>query len=151
MLTRPRSLKWKEKDQNTADFKIQLFWDRYRRPHYRLLTSRSLVHEPYDWLTIEPELRDSWLASPPEGRIVECRYDPSWSTDVDLDTAHPTTRRGGWRFVRFRDDKTTANDVTVLGRIIESLYDSPTKEELVAAEPLIRQKWQERHPPFPNK
>lgn len=137
-------LKWKEKDQNTADFKVSVHFDQNRKPHFRLLVLDNHAHRPYDWLTLEPEYQVSWRQNVPDGRIIECRYDPTWKTQVDLDTI-PSIREGGWRFVRFRDDKPNANEFRVLKNIIESISDSPSKEELVAIEAEIRKRWADRH------
>lgn len=137
-------LKWKEKDKNTADFKISIIWDAYRRQSYRLLISRNHIHEHYDWLTLDSDTRAKWATMNLEGRIIECNYDPNWDTWIDLNI-EPKLRKGGWKFLRFRDDKTTANDINVLDRIIESIQNSPTKDELIALESNIRENWNLRH------
>jgi mRNA guanylyltransferase len=41
---------------------------------------------------------------------VECRYDPDWA--------------GNWRFMRFRDDKNTANHRSTYDKIMESIRDN---------------------------
>jgi mRNA guanylyltransferase len=65
---------------------------------------------------LEPERREEWEQNPPEGRIIECRYDPEWPNH--------------WRFSRWRDDKLTANHISVYEKIMQSISDNVTEEEV---------------------
>ena len=89
---------------------------------------------------------------PPNGRIAEFWWDPDWTTVIVDEGYAPLKRAGGWRFVhqnfpvfqhypwfysypicsfrflRFRDDKDTANDKTVLKKIWNSISDGVTRE-----------------------
>ncbi|GMF07715.1 unnamed protein product [Ambrosiozyma monospora] len=62
------------------------------------------------------------------GRIVEVRRNPD----------------GKWRMLRFRDDKLNGNYVNVVLKVLKSIEDAVKKEELIAAEPEIKRKWEER-------
>ena len=72
------------------------------------------------------------------GRIIECRYDPDWPNF--------------WRFTRFRDDKLTANHISVYKKILKSIDDNVTLEELIDIAPLMYDRWKLRHPDLkPNR
>lgn len=49
-----------------------------------------------------------------------------------------------WRYHRFRDDKETANHISTVDKVIESIQDSVSKEELLRACPTMRERWKER-------
>lgn len=49
-----------------------------------------------------------------------------------------------WRFHRFRDDKETANHISTVEKVIKSIEDSVTQEELLRACPTMRERWKER-------
>lgn len=60
------------------------------------------------------------------------------------------------RFVRFRDDKSTANDEQVVKKIVHSIQDGVTKEQLLACMDRVRAAWKAREkglpmPPLPSK
>jgi mRNA guanylyltransferase len=67
-------------------------------------------------LELEEELKQDWQISPPLNRIVECRYDPDWPNN--------------WRVSRFRDDKLTANHISTFEKILISIRDNVTHEEV---------------------
>lgn len=122
---------------NTVDFKVNVLFDPQKRMYIRLLIGRASVHEPIACLRIEPELLEEWTAMPPDHRIIECRYDPQWST-IELDAQgyplldnnlQPVERLGGWRFIRFRDDKLNANDISVYRRILEAMDHAVDQQE----------------------
>ena len=58
-----------------------------------------------------------WKTNPPDGRIVECRFDNEWPNK--------------WRFSRFRDDKLTANHISVYQKILKSIADNVTKDTVI--------------------
>ncbi|ONH75600.1 mRNA-capping enzyme subunit alpha [Pichia kudriavzevii] len=62
------------------------------------------------------------------GRIGECRQ----------------TANGKWELLRFRDDKSNGNHINVVLKILKSIEDSVTKEEIVEMEPQIKARWEER-------
>jgi hypothetical protein len=53
-------------------------------------------------------------------------------------------RRGGWRFLRFRDDKHTPNDKSVMEKIFLSIKDDVTPQDLLARMPVVRANWKAR-------
>lgn len=52
--------------------------------------------------------------------------------------------RKRWRYMRFRDDKTTANHTSTVESVIESITDRVTEKDLIAAAKGIRDEWKRR-------
>ncbi|KAL1925302.1 uncharacterized protein VTP21DRAFT_185 [Calcarisporiella thermophila] len=140
-----KMLKWKPADQNTVDFKICIRWSRDRKPIFTLHSANRGVHQFYDFFTPDPELAENWRTSSPDGRIGEFLYDPEWPTYVWNDPdSPPHIRKGGWRFTRYRDDKNLANDERVVKKILRSIADGVTREELETSSEKIRAAWKLR-------
>ncbi|KAJ3077524.1 Dcp1p-Dcp2p decapping enzyme complex alpha subunit, partial [Quaeritorhiza haematococci] len=137
-------LKWKPPDMCTVDFKIKVIWDKERKPHYQLHICHGNVHKFHDHLTPEPELLEKWRHQSPDNRIAEFRYDTSWKTMIFENGYAPSARTGGWRFVRFRDDKDSANDEAVLSNVMGVLKDGVTREMLESRIESIRANWKAR-------
>ncbi|CAG8532361.1 10591_t:CDS:10 [Ambispora leptoticha] len=134
--TCPKLLKWKPANSNTVDFKINVVWNTERKPRYELFIASNGVHKYYDQLTPEDELAAEWRKNPPNGRIGEFWWDPNWKTFViNEDGYAPNVRAGGWRFLRFRDDKDLANDEKVLKKIMNSIRDAVSQEMSPASHP----------------
>lgn len=115
-------LKWKPAHENTVDFKI--FVKRINDQiefHIGILVKHDNYQE-FGQITLEPEMKKEywflsrWEESPPNGRIIECRYDPDWPNN--------------WKFSRYRDDKLTSNHITVYDNIMKSIEDNVTEEEV---------------------
>ncbi|KAI8912423.1 mRNA capping enzyme alpha subunit and guanylyltransferase [Gorgonomyces haynaldii] len=119
-------LKWKPAEENTVDFKILKVADKYHLG----IWIRDEEHDDYGPFELEDELKEAWRQSDVIGKIIECRYDPEWPNH--------------WRFSRFRDDKATANHISVYRKIMMSIEDNVTKEELIEACPEIREQWKQR-------
>ncbi|CEJ01129.1 hypothetical protein RMCBS344292_15165 [Rhizopus microsporus] len=97
-----------------------------------------------------------WKSHLPDGRIAEFRYDPDCEVTIVEQGYAPTVRKGGWRFVRFRDDKGIANDENVVKKILNSIKDGVTKEQLLSCMDRVRAAWKAREkglpmPPLPSK
>lgn len=73
-----------------------------------------------------------WEEDRPDGRILECRYDPHLEVKMDhsVDAPSHITTQGGWRFLRFRNDKITPNEKSVVSKILKSIQDNVTREEV---------------------
>lgn len=80
-------------------------------------------YRDYGELTLEDETFREWSRIKMNGRIIECRWDPEWPNN--------------WRFTRFRDDKLDANHISVYEKILESIHDNVTKEEVCISDILI--------------
>lgn len=147
--TDPTLLKWKPSEENTIDFKLHLDIplytdldlderDPYRsypnyevKPHLELLVWEGqdrysnfseLAVEDGDWEKLKS------LEEPLEERIVECHKD----------------KQDNWRLLRFRDDKSNGNHVTVVQKVLQSIRDGVTKEELIKESPTIEKAWKQR-------
>jgi mRNA guanylyltransferase len=75
-------------------------------------------------MELEPDRRIEWEQNPPDQKIVECRYDPEWPNR--------------WRFSRWRDDKLTANHISVYEKIMQSIADNVTEEQVALINVAIR-------------
>ncbi|GAN05502.1 MRNA capping enzyme, alpha subunit [Mucor ambiguus] len=150
-------LKWKLPELNTVDFRIGARWSKEHKPIYSIeVLSNGVTYKFYDHFQPEPALATQWKNQLPDGRIAEFRYDPQCEVTIIEQGYAPTVRKGGWRFVRFRDDKSTANDEQVVKKILNSIQDGVTKEQLLACMDRVRAAWKAREkglpmPPLPSK
>ncbi|KAI9175717.1 hypothetical protein H9P43_006081 [Blastocladiella emersonii ATCC 22665] len=120
-------LKWKPAEENTVDFMLLIdcasgemtihLWAGGDNHRYH-----GTIAEP------DPEIRAQLMAS--HGKIIECNWNPDFP--------------GNWRFMRFRTDKNTANHMSVYDRIMDSIRDGVSRDELVNAAPEIRSNWKIR-------
>ncbi|VEU22314.1 DEKNAAC103493 [Brettanomyces naardenensis] len=167
-------LKWKPAEENTIDFKIAVEFPKYvdselpkhdpnreypnydAKPEFKLCVWKG-GNDPYEGEGIEENTKrnggeyrnsfrlyddwhvplsvseDEWLAMKEtgesfNGRIAECRR----------------TRDGQWKMLRWRDDKLNGNHINVVLRILKSIEDSVTKQELIDAESEMKKRWTER-------
>ncbi|KAG1085410.1 hypothetical protein G6F42_021411 [Rhizopus arrhizus] len=153
-------LKWKPPELNTVDFRIAARWSKEHKPIYSIeVLSNGVTYKFYDHFQPEPALATQWKNQLPDGRIAEFRlrrYDPQCEVTIIEQGYAPTVRKGGWRFVRFRDDKSTANDEQVVKKILNSIQDGVTKEQLLSCMDRVRAAWKAREkglpmPPLPSK
>ncbi|KAF6015539.1 hypothetical protein HII12_000698 [Brettanomyces bruxellensis] len=167
-------LKWKPAEDNTIDFKVKLEFPKYidkdlpdhdpnreyldydAKPEFKLFVwkggrdphedetpdenisrnggeYRSSFQLYEDWHVSLDVSDDQWeeMKSNGEsfnGRIGECYR----------------TKEGKWRLLRWRDDKLNGNHINVVLKILKSIEDGVTEQELVAAEPDIKKRWIER-------
>ncbi|KAG2186233.1 hypothetical protein INT43_002671 [Umbelopsis isabellina] len=150
-------LKWKPAELNTVDFRIAVKWSKEHKPIYSLeVVMQGKNFKFYDHLQLEQETAldylTRWKKNVPDGLIGEFRYDPQWNVTIVEPGYAPTVRKGGWRFVKFRDDKELANDEQVVKKILKSIQDGITKEQLLAHMENIRAAWKAREKgiPMPN-
>lgn len=158
-------LKWKPAEENSIDFKLDLRFpplmdgptsennpgsgsgqtdedymkqehDYSQQPHLRLnvLGPKSNIDQEFGTLFATPEEWErmkAWVEARDDGldgQIVECHQD----------------EQGRWRFNRFRDDKLEANHHTVSEKVLESIEDAVSKEDLKAAAEGIKASWKRR-------
>ncbi|ODV63775.1 mRNA guanylyltransferase [Ascoidea rubescens DSM 1968] len=138
-------LKWKPAEENSIDFKIQLDFNKYidpditdpNDPNHEYIDYDSkpsinllICYEKFGTLSITDEEWESLksLNEPLNGRIVEARKNKN-------DT---------WTMLRFRDDKVNGNHVSVVTKILGSINDGVSKQELISNQEEIRFKRKER-------
>ncbi len=87
------------------------------RFHLEINTSNNQYQHVVE-LVLEDEYRLDWEEKNPDphNKIVECRWDPEWPNN--------------WRFCRFRPDKLDANHISVFEKIMISIQDNVTKEQV---------------------
>ena len=75
------------------------------------------------------------MEEPLNGRIVECSKDQE---------------SGAWKLLRFRDDKLNGNHVSVVQKVLESIGDSVSLDDLEQVVDEMRSRWKEREQGLKN-
>ncbi|KAH8696076.1 mRNA capping enzyme, guanylyltransferase subunit [Talaromyces proteolyticus] len=143
-------LKWKPPAENTIDFRMRLefpllepdtddeadgivepYYDYDAMPTFHLF----VLYNSGDYRLFGEMfvLQSEWeslkaLQVPLDDTIVECYQD----------------NKGRWRYMRFRDDKKDANHITTVEKVLESIQDGVTEEDLIRAAPAIKTAWKKR-------
>lgn len=112
--------------------------------------THSLSHSP---LLISSALNyHSWKGVPNiDGRIADFSYDPSLTTIVQDKGYAPRQQEGGWRFIRFRDDKTVPSNEVTVQNLWKCINDSVGAPEIIAKMDLIRLNWKNREKGIPQQ
>ncbi|KAK9469667.1 mRNA capping enzyme, catalytic domain-containing protein [Lipomyces arxii] len=144
--TDEKILKWKPAEENSIDFRLKLHFPIYTNPDdesdtyidydaqpatiLSVMIDRN-TFKPFGELYLEPEEWEKLKAvnEPLDERVVECVMDKE---------------KNMWRYLRFRDDKPSPNHVSVAEKVVESVKDGVTKEELLDAHLKIREAWKRR-------
>ncbi|CAG8482418.1 20195_t:CDS:10 [Rhizophagus irregularis] len=122
-------LLWKPITKLTVDFKIKYF----KEEIYELLIFDGRDHKLYDYLTIDSGLALQWQRNSPDGNIATFWYDKRWKTSRSHD--------GGWRFLRFVQDKNKADREKDVDRVWKCIQTAVPPE----------MNWKRRNPPpFPD-
>lgn len=146
-------LKWKPSDENTVDFRLHMEFPLYvddevderdpdrvypdydSKPGMELHVWHGDTRGVSAYSSFAPlKCTDAeWeklkaLEQPLEERIVECNKD----------------MEGNWRLLRFRDDKANGNHVTIVKKVLKSIQDAVSQEQLKDACPSIAHRWKER-------
>ena len=153
-------IKWKEAKENSIDFKLDLRFP----PAEGLLNGKiNGVHDggdgedfEFDYDAFPTFLLMIHLGGDREkefGRmhVTEEEWEKmkTWAIDHDdgLDgqivECHKDAE-GRWRFGRFRDDKLEANHVSTAEKVMQSIDDGVTQEDLIAAALDIKRSWKQR-------
>ncbi|KAJ5670135.1 mRNA capping enzyme catalytic domain-containing protein [Penicillium maclennaniae] len=143
-------LKWKPPSENTVDFRMRLEFPVLEPDTEDEADGISAPYPDYDALPIchlfvmlnAGEYRHwgemyltptEWedlkaLRLPLDDSIVECSKD----------------EQGRWRYHRLRDDKIDANHISTVEKVLESIEDRVTEEDLIRIAPAIKNAWKKR-------
>lgn len=143
-------LKWKPPQENTVDFRMRLefptlepdtddendgvtepFVDYDAIPICHLFVMLSAgEYRHFGEMFVEPQEWDDLKAmqTPLDDTIVECAKD----------------LEGRWRFHRLRDDKNDANHISTVEKVLESIEDRVTEDDLIRLAPAIKTAWKKR-------
>ncbi|ORY92188.1 mRNA capping enzyme, catalytic domain-domain-containing protein [Syncephalastrum racemosum] len=148
--TSEKIIKWKPANENSVDFKVALHFpgsttlpgvkDYNAVPRVELLVWQGgSDYRHFDDLGITAEeWREQFSKNPREldNRIIECNYDPEAQEKLGL--------RSPWRFMRYRDDKPDGNHQSTVDKVLRSIRDGVSKEELIEKIPAIHKAWKGR-------
>ncbi|ORX62779.1 hypothetical protein DM01DRAFT_1403226 [Hesseltinella vesiculosa] len=138
-------LKWKPPEMIVLNFRINAKWSNEHKPIYSLDVLSNVTYKFYDHFQPEPELAIRWKENLPDGRIAECRYDPSWQVTIVEQGYAPVVRTGGWRFVRFCDEKTaTVDSEQDAKEAMHMVKQGVPKDQLLTHMDRIRKAWKAR-------
>lgn len=148
--TDEHTLKWKPPEENSVDFRLRLEFPSVEPdsedevegvtepyPDYDAIPTCHLFamvsRNEYSHYGIMHLTEDEWeelknLQRPLDDTIVECIQD----------------EQGRWRFLRFRDDKADANHISTVEKVMESIRDRVSEDDLIRAAPAIKTAWKRR-------
>jgi mRNA guanylyltransferase len=143
-------LKWKPPSENSVDFRMQLefplqdpdsedeedgitslYPDYAAMPTFNLFAlENDRKHSHFGAMYMEEEEweRLKALNEPLDERIVECYQDSQHR----------------WRFLRFREDKKDANHISTVQKVMESIRDGVSENDLMRNAKSIRDNWKRR-------
>ncbi|GBB86355.1 hypothetical protein RclHR1_12780009 [Rhizophagus clarus] len=132
-----KMIKWKPPNENSIDFLLRFeFNDDDDKPRFCLHKWIANNEHAYfdDMYVTDDEWNEIWKHdyNRYEGKIVEVVHDPTMNPNVP------------WRFIRFRNDKQHANHQSVVEKIMQSIIDGITEEQLRSHITLIREAWKKR-------
>ncbi|KAG9297371.1 hypothetical protein G9A89_009455 [Geosiphon pyriformis] len=130
-----KMLKWKPAHENSVDFKLRVVSAGSSKPSFQLHQwVKRDDHEYFGEMGVTDKEWSQFVQNkvPLDGRIVEVVYDPTRGVTSP------------WKFMRFREDKFQGNHATTVAKIIRSINDGVTKEELLDHSSIVRAAWKLR-------
>lgn len=136
-------LKWKPLNENSVDFKVELFFPGGSLPGVKDYSAKPRIdllvwqggndYRVFAELGITDEEWNRQFRDNPkymDGKIIECNYDPELQEQLQL--------KSPWRFMRYRDDKPDGNHQSTVDNVLRSIQDAVSKEEVKCRELVIR-------------
>ncbi|KAK2746085.1 Dcp1p-Dcp2p decapping enzyme complex alpha subunit [Myotisia sp. PD_48] len=148
--TDEHTIKWKPPEENSIDFRMRLDFptlepdsedemngvaepivDYDAMPNFYLFALMNRGEYKYFGSMFATE--EEWeklkaLQKPLDDSIVECVQD----------------KQGRWRFLRLRDDKDDANHISTVEKVLDSIMDRVTEDDLIAIAPAVKTAWKKR-------
>ncbi|KAJ1983263.1 Dcp1p-Dcp2p decapping enzyme complex alpha subunit [Dimargaris verticillata] len=138
--TSNKMLKWKPAHENSVDFRVHLEYPSGKqypdKPIFRLhIWQGGEAYTPFAEMAVTDAEWERFVQDKVdlENRIVEANYDPSHCPPAE------------WRFMRFRNDKPHANHISILDKILQSIREGVTSDDLTSRSDTIRTAWKQRH------
>ncbi|OLL25789.1 mRNA-capping enzyme subunit alpha [Neolecta irregularis DAH-3] len=133
--TNENILKWKPAEENSIDFQLRLAFNKFpdgsndynSRPSFELYVWKG--GDSYEYWADLPLSDAQFQELVAQGRPLNER------------TVECALKDGRWTMLRFRDDKEQGNHITTVKKVLQSIRDGVTKEQLVAKEADIRNAW----------
>ena len=143
-------LKWKPPAENTIDFRMRLEF-----PVLEPDTDDEAdgVSEPYPDYDATPIFHLFVMLNAGEYRhfaemhVTQTEWEDLKAMGVPLDDAIVECYKdenGRWRFHRLRDDKNDANHISTVEKVLESIEDRVTEDDLIRLAPVIKTAWKKR-------
>ncbi|OZJ02242.1 hypothetical protein BZG36_04911 [Bifiguratus adelaidae] len=136
-----KMIKWKPPGKISLDFKLHIRSQSRtsdNKPVFRLLTwigGKKYVY--FDDLTVTDAQWKYWSL---QGTVLQNRI-----VEVVKDDTHDKSKlqpkRSIWRFSRFRDDKPHGNHISVVKKILTSLEEAVTQDQLITATMCVEEKF----------
>ncbi|KAJ5088282.1 hypothetical protein N7456_011898 [Penicillium angulare] len=143
-------LKWKPPSENTIDFRMRLEF-----PILEPDTDDEAegITEPYPDYDAMPIFHLFVMLNAGEYRpwgemhMTQTEWEDLKNMHVPLDDAIVECSKdesGQWRFHRLRDDKNDANHISTVEKVLESIEDRVTEDDLIKLAPVIKTAWKAR-------
>ena len=106
-------IKWKPSEENTVDFLVKL---NEKQEFIICLYYGQQGHQEISVFHLGTDSEKIPEGESIQNKIIECYYDSKWPHF--------------WRFSRFRNDKETANHVSTYHKVMDSIRDNVTKQDV---------------------
>lgn len=143
-------LKWKPPAENTIDFRMRLEFPQLEPDSE---DEAEGITEPYPDYEVIPLCHLFVMLSAGEYRhfgemhVTETEWNDMKAMNMPLDDTIVECYKdenSRWRFHRIRDDKNDANHISTVEKVLESIEDRVTEDDLIRIAPAIKTAWKKR-------